>query len=67
MSTATTLEPFIEAFLEERRRLGFDSRTMGHALRSFAAYVDGLQLTGPLRIEVMAQWARCPKKPATIP
>jgi len=67
MNTATTLQSFVEAFLAERHRLGFASRSMGHALRSFAAYVDGLQLTGPLRIEVMAQWARCPKKASDDP
>ena len=67
MSTAATMQPFVEVFLEERHRLGFDSRSMGHALRSFAAYVDGLQMTGPLRIEVMAQWARCPKNASDDP
>jgi conjugal transfer mating pair stabilization protein TraG len=67
MSSATTLQPFVEAFLEERHRLGFDYRSMGYALRSFAAYVDGLQMTGPLRIEVMARWARCPKNASDDP
>lgn len=67
MSTAATMQLFVEVFLEERHRLGFDSRSMGHALRSFAAYVDGLQMTGPLRIEVMAQWARCPKNASDDP
>ena len=67
MSTATTMQPFVEAFLEERHRLGFASRSMGHALRSFAAYVDDLEITGPLRIEVMARWARCPKNASDDP
>ena len=53
-----TLQPFVEAFLEERHHLGFDSRSMGYALRSFAAYVDDLQITGPLRIEAMASRTR---------
>ncbi len=44
MSTATTMQPFVEAFLEERHCLGFDSRSMCYALCSFAAYVDGLQI-----------------------
>jgi integrase len=61
------MRPFVEAFLEERHRLGFASRSMGYALRSFAAYADGLQMTGPLRIEVMAQWARCPKNASDNP
>jgi hypothetical protein len=58
MNTATTLQSFVDEFLAERHRLGFASRSMGYALRSFAAYVDDLQMTGPLRIEVMARWAR---------
>jgi hypothetical protein len=53
MSTATTMQSFVDEFLAERRRLGFASRSMGYALRSFAAYVDALQITGPLRLEVM--------------
>ena len=39
MSAVTTMQSFVEAFLEERHRLGFASRSMGHALRSFAAYL----------------------------
>ena len=67
MSTATTMQSFVEQFLEERHRLGFTSRTMGHALRSFATHVDAQALTGPLRIEVMASWARCPKNASDDP
>jgi hypothetical protein len=55
MNSATTMQSFVEQFLEERRRLGFAARSTGCTLRSFAAYVDGLQMTGPLRIEVMAR------------
>ena len=51
MSTATTLQPFVEAFLEERHRLGFASRSMGYALRSFAAYVDDLDKAQKLFVE----------------
>ncbi len=40
---------------------------MGHALRSFATHVDAQALTGPLRIEVMASWARCPKNASDDP
>lgn len=67
MSTTTTLQSFVEQFLDERHRLGFASRTMGHALRSFATYVDAQALTRPLRIEVMASWARCPKNASDDP
>jgi len=67
MSTATTMQSFVEEFLAEHRRLGFASRSMGYALRSFAASVDALQITGPLRLEVMARWARCPKNASDDP
>ncbi len=67
MSTATTMQSFVEQFLDERHRLGFASRSMGYALRSFAAYVDALELTGPLCLEIMAKWARCPKKASDDP
>jgi integrase len=61
MNTATTLQSYAEQFLDERRRLGFTSRRMGYALASFARYVDGLGINGPLTVEVMAAWARRPK------
>jgi integrase len=67
MSTATTMQSFVEGFLEERHRLGFASRSMDYALRSFATHVDGLELTGPLRIEIMVGWARCPKNASDDP
>lgn len=44
--------------LRERRRLGFHLRSMGYALRSFACYVDALQHSGPLTVELMSEWAR---------
>jgi len=67
MSTATTMQSYAEQFLGERRRLGFASRSMGYALRSFARYVDDPGLEGPLSIETMAAWARCPKTNADNP
>lgn len=58
MNAATTMQSHAEHYLDERRQLGYDSRTTGYALRSFARYVDGLGLEGPLTVEVMAAWAR---------
>jgi integrase len=60
MKTATALQTYVAQFLDERRRLGFASRSMGYALGSFARYSDGLETQGPLTVEVMAAWARCP-------
>jgi integrase len=69
MNACITMQSHAEHYLDERRRLGYDTRTTGYALRSFARYVDDLDLDGPLTVEIMAAWARCAKtntdKPAT--
>jgi hypothetical protein len=61
------MQSYVAQFLEERRRLGFASRSMGHALRSFARYIDGLRTQAPLTVETMAAWARCPKNGSDNP
>ena len=58
MNTSATMQWHAEHYLEERRRLGYESPATGYAIRSFAHYVDDLDLEGPLTIEVMAAWAR---------
>jgi integrase len=58
MNASVTMQSRAEDYLAERRRFGYGSRTTGYALRSFARYVDSLDLTGPLSVEVMAAWAR---------
>ena len=69
MNACITMQSHAEYYLDERHRLGYDTSTTGYALRSFARYVDGLDLDGPLTVEIMAAWARCAKtntdKPAT--
>lgn len=69
MNACITMQSHAEHYLDERHQLGYDTRTTGYALRSFARYVDGLDLDGPLTVEIMAAWARCAKtntdKPAT--
>ena len=67
MKTTTAMQSSVAQFLEERRRLGFASRSMGHALRSFARYIDGLGTQAPLTVETMAAWARCPKNGSDNP
>ncbi|MGB5732976.1 MAG: tyrosine-type recombinase/integrase [Thiohalocapsa sp.] len=67
MKTATALQTYVAQFLDERRRLGFASRSMGYALGSFARYSDGLETQGPLTVEVMAAWARCPNNGSDNP
>ena len=67
MKTATALQTYVAHFLDERRRLGFASRSMGYALGSFARYSDRLETQGPLTVEVMAAWARCPNNGSDNP
>ncbi len=61
MNTSLTMQSHAENYLRERRRLGYNLRSTGYAVRSFARYVDGLGHEGPLTVEVMAAWARCAK------
>jgi len=58
MNAAVTMQKRVEDYLGERRRLGYHLRSTALALRSFARYVDGLDLSAPLSVEVMAAWAR---------
>lgn len=58
MSQPTHLRARVRQYLRERRRLGFQLRSMEYALRGFAHYVDKLENPGPLTVEAMAEWAR---------
>ena len=58
MSQPLNLRTRARQYLRERRRLGFQLRSMGYALRSFAEYVDKLQHSGALTVELMADWAK---------
>lgn len=58
MNQPMKLHTRVRQYLFERRRLGFELRTMGLALRSFARYIDHHQHREPLTVELMADWAR---------
>lgn len=58
MSWPVSLRTRVRQYLQERRRLGFQLRSMGYALRSFACYADKLERSGALSVERMAEWAR---------
>lgn len=58
MSAKVTLAARVEQYLAERRRLGFQLRTMGYALHSLVEHVRRAHHRGALTIEVMATWAR---------
>jgi hypothetical protein len=54
VSGAATLAARVEQYLAERRRLGFDLRTMSYSLRSLAEYVRKTRHRGALTVELMA-------------
>jgi integrase len=58
MSRAVTLAARVEQYLAERRRLGFDLRTMRYGLQSLVEHVRRTRHRGALTVEVMAAWAR---------
>ncbi len=58
MSAPTTMQAMVCNYLAERRRLGFELKSPGRTLMSFARYVDTQEHDGPLTVELMAQWAR---------
>jgi integrase len=58
MSTPNLLQARVNEYLAERRHLGFELRTMGLALASFASYVASVRHQGPLTVDLMADWAR---------
>ena len=58
MSRRVTLSQHAQQYLSERRRLGFQLRSMGYALHSFTHYVDRLKPYRPVTLELMAEWAR---------
>ena len=58
MSAPTALQARVQQYLAERRRLGFHLRSPGHALPSFARFVEASKHSAALTVELMAQWAR---------
>lgn len=56
--SAPTILHRAQAFLAERRRLGFQARNPGYALISFARFVERQRHRGPLTVALMAEWAR---------
>lgn len=69
MSAPNLVQARIDEYLAERRHLGFELRSMGLALTSFASYVASVHHQGPLTADLMADWARHDKaqihKPGT--
>jgi integrase len=59
---AAALAARVEQYLAERRRLGFEIQTMGHALHSLVEHVRRSRHRGPLTLDLMAHWARLAKQ-----
>ena len=53
MSAPVNCGAQVRRYLRARRRLGFELRSMGIALRNFARYVDRLKRHEPITLEVM--------------
>jgi len=58
MKASTSLQARAEQYLAERRRLGFNVRTVAYSLRGFVRHIEVISHRGLLTIEVMADWAR---------
>jgi len=58
MKASTSLHARAEQYLAERRRLGFNVRTVAYSLRGFVRHIEVISHRGLLTIEVMADWAR---------
>ena len=58
MSAPVDLHARVQEYLAERRRLGFQMRSPGHALANLARFVRHTGHAGPLTVALMAQWAR---------
>jgi len=58
MKASTSLHARAEQYLAERRRLGFNVRTVTYSLRGFVRHIEVISHRGLLTIEVMADWAR---------
>jgi len=58
MKASTSLHARAEQYLAERRRLGFNARTVACSLRGLVRHIQVVGHRGPLTIEVMTDWAR---------
>jgi integrase len=67
MNANTTLQALVERYLDERHRLGFSARTQAYALRGFARHLQTVGHSGPITVEVMADWARCDSHASSDP
>jgi len=58
MILAPSMLPLVQAYLDERRRLGFALAIPGAQLLSFARFADRAGHRGPLTVQLMIDWAQ---------
>ncbi len=58
MNAPANIQSRVQDYLAERRRLGFELESPARLLMSFARHVDEQGLSGPLTVDIMADWAR---------
>lgn len=61
MSAYIGLQARVDDYLSERRRFGFQLRSLDTLLADFAKYVADRHHHGPLTVELMADWVRTGK------
>lgn len=67
MKRGTTMQSKAQSYLAERRLLGFELRSPGLTLMSFARYIDDHDFSEPLTVEVMSDWAKLDKMQRNTP
>jgi len=67
MNRGTAMQSKAQSYLAERRLLGFELRSPGLTLMSFARYVDDHGFSEPLTVEVMSDWAKLDKMQRNTP
>ncbi len=67
MNSTTTIQSKAQSYLDERRLLGFELKSPGLTLMSFARYVDDHGFSEPLTVEVMSDWAKLDKMQRNTP
>ena len=65
MIPAPSMLSLAQAYLDERRRLGFALTTPGTQLLNFARFADRIGHRGPLTVQLMMDWAQGEAKRAS--
>jgi integrase/recombinase XerC len=60
MNPGGVMQACVQRYLEERRRLGFELKSVATELMRFAHFADARGHRGPLTLELQLDWARQP-------